>query len=365
MDDYSGHQATELDFHANMAVAGFDCTVIARSGCFANVTPFHKDIPAMEMVEIGDAMVAYDHPILLRTYLLVMRNALLIKSMDHGLIPSFLIQEAGLLLDKTTKHQLEHPTIDKHAIVDPVTGMRIHLSLNGIFSYFRTRCLTSEEINNWDNYRIVFITPDGDAWDPNAEHYAEQEAAMLNSEGMIIEREERPPKHIFTEVDIGMLYIKPATWKEFNDTVDKVMAEDDDPFLGCPLTDDEEVKLNQDGICAQLSSIDVSHEPLLFLAAIKERAHMSHVLMAMGSVSIDDSACDLFEANLSSMLATAFATVAAVWAGKQKGLALSIYLKCGAYHMKMQPAPYRLPHNAYTTMQTRHCPATLVQMTQP
>jgi hypothetical protein len=182
MDDYSGHQATELDSHANMAVASCDCTVIARSGCFANITPFHKDIPAMEIVEIGDAMVAYDDPILLRTYLLVMRNALLIKSMDHNLIPPFLIWEAGLLLDKIPKHQLEHPMIDNHAIVDPVTGMRIHLSLNGIFSYFRTRRLTSEEINNWDNYPIVFISPDGDAWDPNAEHYVEQEAAMLNSE---------------------------------------------------------------------------------------------------------------------------------------------------------------------------------------
>ena len=125
-------------------------------------------------------------------------TSLLIHSRDHNLIPPFLIREAGLLLDETPKHQLEHPTIDNHAIVDPVTGMRIHLSLNEIVSYFRTRRLTSEEIDNWDNYPIVFITPDGDAWGPNAEHYAEQEAAMLNSEGMIIEREERPPKHIFT-----------------------------------------------------------------------------------------------------------------------------------------------------------------------
>jgi hypothetical protein len=53
-------------------------------------------------------------------------------------------------------------------------------------------------MDNWDNYPILFITPDGDAWDPNAEHYTEQESAMLNSEGMIIERKERPPKRIFT-----------------------------------------------------------------------------------------------------------------------------------------------------------------------
>ncbi len=209
--------------------------------------------------------------------------------------------------------------IDNHAIVDPVTGMRIHLSLNGIFSYFKTRCLTSEEIDNWKNYPIVFITPDGNAWDPNAEHYVEQEAVMLDSKGLIVEREERPPKHIFSEGDIGMLYSELATWDEFNDTVDKVMA-DNDPFLGCPLTDDEQVKLNQDGIHAQLSSIDISHEPLIFLAAMSERAHMSHASMAMGRVSIDDSACDLFEANLSNMLTMAFATIAAVLAGKSKGI---------------------------------------------
>jgi hypothetical protein len=47
---------------------------------------------------------------------------------------------------------------------------------------------------------------------------------------------------------------------------------------------------------------------------------MSHLSMAMGSVSIDDSACDLFKATLSCMLATAFATIAAVLAGKLKGI---------------------------------------------
>ena len=175
-------------------------------------------------------------------------------------------------------------------------------------------------MDNWDDYPILFITPDGNAWDPNAEHYAEQESVMLNSKGMIIERKERPPKHIFTEADIGMLYIEPATWDEFNDTADTVMADDDDPSMGCPLTDDDVVKLNQDGIHAQLSSIDASDEPLLFLAAINERTHMSHASMAMGSVSIDNTSCDLFEANLSSMLTTAFATIAAVLAKKLKGI---------------------------------------------
>ncbi len=60
------------------------------------------------------------------------------------------------------------------------------------------------------------------------------------------------------------------------------------------MIDDEVVKLNHDGIHAKLASIDISYEPRMFAAAIPERAHMSHVSMALGSVSIDDTACDIF-----------------------------------------------------------------------
>jgi hypothetical protein len=72
MGAYSGLLATELDFTANMAVAGSDCTIIAKSGNFADVTPFSADLPVLQMVEIGDAMMAYDDPFTFTTYQLVM-----------------------------------------------------------------------------------------------------------------------------------------------------------------------------------------------------------------------------------------------------------------------------------------------------
>ena len=90
---------TELDSHANMTVAGGGCTIIAKSGQYATVTPFSADLPVMEKVEIGDVLIAYDNPITLVTYLLVMRNALLIPSMNHNLLPPFLVREASLFLD--------------------------------------------------------------------------------------------------------------------------------------------------------------------------------------------------------------------------------------------------------------------------
>jgi hypothetical protein len=54
----------------------------------------------MERVEIGDVAIAYDDPYSLETYLLVMRNVLLIPSMDHNLLPPFLVREASLFLDE-------------------------------------------------------------------------------------------------------------------------------------------------------------------------------------------------------------------------------------------------------------------------
>ncbi len=172
---------------------------------------------------------------------------------------------------------------------------------------------------------MVFVTPDGDGWDPNTSHFAENEAAMIDANGLIVEHDTRLPQNLFTEADLSKLYGKPVVWDEFNDAVNKVsMAQDDVP--GCPLTTDEAFNLRHDGIRAGLVNLNISYEPALFAAAISERAHMSHVAMTVGSVSIDNLACEIFEAKLPPHLEPAFATVAAVSAGRA-------HLKSGAFHM--------------------------------
>ncbi len=95
------------------------------------------------------------------------------------------------------------------------------------------------------------------------------------------------------------------------------------------MTDDEVAKLNHDGIHAELASIDISYESRMFAAAISERAHMSHVSIALGSVSIDDTACGIFMKNASAMLTTASATIAAVSAGRSKGVNAEHLAKVG------------------------------------
>jgi hypothetical protein len=63
MGYYNGLNMTELDSHANMPVAGSGSTVIARSRCFATVTPFSPDLPVLEKVEIGGTAMCYDDPV--------------------------------------------------------------------------------------------------------------------------------------------------------------------------------------------------------------------------------------------------------------------------------------------------------------
>jgi hypothetical protein len=68
----------------------------------------------------------------------------------------------------------------------------------------------------------------------------------------------------------------------------------EDPSL--MVDDDEVTMLLSDGIHAQVTQLDGSLEPLLFLAMLNENAQMSMVVMAMGSMTIGDSGCEIFEA---------------------------------------------------------------------
>ncbi len=66
MGSHSGLHANELDSHANMAIAGSDCTVIATSGHHAAVTPLSLNLPTMDMVEIGDVVLHTMTPFLFK-----------------------------------------------------------------------------------------------------------------------------------------------------------------------------------------------------------------------------------------------------------------------------------------------------------
>ena len=80
---------THLDSHANMAVCGKHCRVIADTGFKADITAFSDEVGQLLEVPIVDALLLYENPSSGEKFILVVRNALHVPSMNHNLLPPF------------------------------------------------------------------------------------------------------------------------------------------------------------------------------------------------------------------------------------------------------------------------------------
>ena len=110
-----GPSRTELDSHANMPVVGKHARILSRSGQKVDVSPFTPDYKPM-VVEIVDAAVQYDCPYDNKEVILVIRNALSVPSMEHNLIPPFIMREAGVMVSTTPKIHVQDPSVEDHSI---------------------------------------------------------------------------------------------------------------------------------------------------------------------------------------------------------------------------------------------------------
>jgi hypothetical protein len=86
---------TDLDSHANMPVVGSGAHVLVDHNRTCEISPYSPDYEPMQ-VPLMDAAVRYDRDG--RVYILLIRNALYVPSLDHNLLPSFMIGEAGMIV---------------------------------------------------------------------------------------------------------------------------------------------------------------------------------------------------------------------------------------------------------------------------
>ena len=119
-----------------------------------------------------DSVVAYDCPYSGEVILLVARNALFIVSMDHNLVPPFIMRKAGLQVNEQAKIHSSELTKQHYSIWDEDSKTRITLQLDGTFSVFVTQKLTQEEVNNAGEYKVIFISPDSDCGNSKCEAWA-------------------------------------------------------------------------------------------------------------------------------------------------------------------------------------------------
>ena len=99
-----------------MVVIGAQGTIIKNNGKYADVNGFSPDVGTMSRVPIVDAVLGYDSPISGKTTLLVARNALFVDSMDHNLIPPFIMRESELEVDEQAKIHAKDASKKNHSI---------------------------------------------------------------------------------------------------------------------------------------------------------------------------------------------------------------------------------------------------------
>jgi hypothetical protein len=142
---------------------------------------------------------------------------------------------------------------------------------------------------------------------------------MLDNCGEIADRE-RIKTELFDAADIGEMFAEPFTWDVYEDTIDAIIRHDSTQEYGDRLFEnDDDTRRVHDGIRAQLAGLSSVYEPFDFSASTSDCATISHLYMAMGSPTIDDSACEVFESRAYGEL-LALADVSAITVGRSQGV---------------------------------------------
>ena len=166
--------------------------------------------------------------------------------------------------------------------------------LKGVLSYFPCRKLTHDETDNWEEYNVVFLTPDTESWNPNNEYYVEGEDGMLDVYGDITMNAASEQNEVISAADIISLYDNSITQDCYETIVDEQLG------LSCVdaggnFYDDDTYRLNADSIRANICNVSSALEPETFLAAANGNTQQSKMAMALGSVTKDDFGYELFE----------------------------------------------------------------------
>jgi len=137
---------TELDSHADSAVVGRNALILSGPQKTVSVSGFTKSLGLRKSIPVVNAAVLHTCDMTGKTTVLLLHNALHFEEMESHLIPTFLMREAGLIVDECPKFQAIKPTLRHHSIYCPESKLLMPLNLRGIISYLPTRLPTSEEV---------------------------------------------------------------------------------------------------------------------------------------------------------------------------------------------------------------------------
>ena len=194
-DNLGDEGCTELDIHANMCILEKHYYLLSELSTAQTVSVgvFLDSTGGLNNIPIVNAMLAYYCERTNQVYLLVLQYVLYIESMDNNLIPPFILQEAGLIVNERVKIHCEEGTVteEDHTIQEHDTGLFITMQLRSIFSYFLSRKPNKDDL---EDGVIVVMIPEGATWDAYDQNFTDNKRSMTNRKGEL-----RPPKYLHKE----------------------------------------------------------------------------------------------------------------------------------------------------------------------
>ena len=118
--DSSQEGKLELDSHADSPVVGKGALEVRDCGRTVLVGGFSDELGQPMRVRVIDAVLLYEDETTGESYLLLIRNALSVPSMNHHLIPPFMMRLAGVQVDECIMGKSD----DKNILYEEFTSLR-------------------------------------------------------------------------------------------------------------------------------------------------------------------------------------------------------------------------------------------------
>ena len=282
-----------------MCVVGKYALIINTSGRHAEVNAFSPDIESLHKVPIVDAAIAYDCPYSMQTSIFIIRNALHVPSMDHNLIPPFVMREAGIDVNDMPKIHVKEATTEHHSIYFSEHDLRVPLALWGIFSYFPSRKPSNNDLRDCE---FILLTPDGPDWNPHSDAYARNEESFLDWRGDLIEPKDQT--RVLVDYSDGNAFVSsldttactqsnlsPAENKHIDNICSNAVTMSTEATESVWVNNSEHL----DEVNLNLGQISSTLDPGSFASELEERAALSHFGMSVGSLhGVVDDKDDLF-----------------------------------------------------------------------
>ena len=113
-----------------MVVVGKHITIIARTGKSCEVQAFSSECDTLREIAIVNEAVGYDCTETGKAWVLILKNALYVPTMERNLIPPFIIREAGLQVNNVPRiHCGEDLHDDSLCIICKDAGLKMPLRL--------------------------------------------------------------------------------------------------------------------------------------------------------------------------------------------------------------------------------------------